>query len=317
MHSFLNVINVMIMQLSMLNEVFEEKLPFSELIEEAHRLTQLIRDKAEFRMINQQAISFEEGLWNTTSMLRSGAMVEPEREAIHQAEEIFRDIFDVLRRRLSELKIHYEHPGKWVELDLNEFKEDFFRFFRAMQKNSRGRFNIVHNVAEKGDQDYLIHFEVDSDLGNRILMPLLFKDVIRDLVANARKYTEPGGRIDVGISLKNHRLIFRVEDSGMGIPEDELSRVFHYGYRATNARHMRTMGGGFGLTKALLITEKLNGELTIQSAPEEGTTVCIDLPVASVTETVGRKELLDFGFRKTAGSEQTTAMEYAVASSCV
>ncbi|TVQ66466.1 MAG: hypothetical protein EA360_05675 [Balneolaceae bacterium] len=298
MHSFLNLLNVMIMQLTMINDLFDQDKPFSELLEEAFRLTELIRDKSEFGVINQRSIRFEEQLWNTTERVLSWEIPLTEREEVQQAEQIFREIFTILRQRLKELKIQFEYPDRWIEFDLNEFKEDFQRFFRAMQKNSKGRFNIVHNLAEKGEMDYLIHFEVDSDRGNRIIMPVVFKDVIRDLVANARKYTEPGGRIDAGISLKDQTLRFSVQDTGMGIPQEELDKVFTYGYRATNARHMRTMGGGFGLTKALMVTQKLKGELMIQSELSKGTTVAIELPVESVSEVVRREDLLQAGCKK-------------------
>jgi len=132
--------------------------------------------------------------------------------------------------------------------------------------------------------DYLVQFEVDSDENGLIRMPLLFKDVIRDLVANARKYTDPGGQIDIGVYYREKILRFVVQDNGIGIPENELSKVFEYGYRASNVQNRRTMGGGYGLTKAIYVTRRFNGEFWIDSKEGKGTRICIKVPVKPAIE---------------------------------
>ncbi len=115
-------------------------------------------------------------------------------------------------------------------------------------------------------------------------MPILLKDVIRDLIANARKYTPPGGTITIGISQKKERIRFVVEDNGFGIPEDEISEIVKFGYRGSNIKEMvRTMGGGFGLTKAWYVTDKFNGRMWIESKIDRGTKVIIDLPIPDAT----------------------------------
>ena len=85
--------------------------------------------------------------------------------------------------------------------------------------------------------------------GDSLLMPAVFQDVMRDLIANARKYTAPGGHITAALYEDAEALRFVVEDSGRGIPEGELERVVRFGQRASNVGEVRTMGGGFGLTR--------------------------------------------------------------------
>ncbi|MGM0739910.1 MAG: sensor histidine kinase, partial [Bacteroidota bacterium] len=118
-----------------------------------------------------------------------------------------------------------------------------------------------------------------SEWGNTLTMPLLFKDVIRDLVSNARKYTPAGGTIHMRIRQNNGLLHVSIADNGIGIPEEELPRVFDYGYRASNAGGIRTMGGGFGLTKALHVVRLFNGDIRIESTPGKGTTITAELPL--------------------------------------
>lgn len=282
MHSFINILNVLTIQLDMLNDTFQHDKPYDRLLDRVSTIADLIKQKKDFSEINQHCYEFEVMLWNCSEKIHCWELPENVSEELDQAEQIFRDIFEVMHRRLAEMKVQHEQPGRWIEFDVPEFRNDFFLLFSAFQSASKGRFGIVHNLADQKSSDYLIHFEVDSDQENRIFMPLAFKDVIRDLVANARKYTEPGGFITSGISLKNQTLTFVVKDSGMGIPKEELSKVFNYGYRATNVRHIRTMGGGFGLTKALFIVNQHGGVITVESGEMHGTELRIELPVPEI-----------------------------------
>ena len=72
-----------------------------------------------------------------------------------------------------------------------------------------------------------------------------------------------------------------VEDSGVGIPEKELSQVVEFGHRARNILSRPTRGGGFGLTKAYYVTRKFGGRMWIESSTTTptGTRVEIRIPV--------------------------------------
>ena len=111
-----------------------------------------------------------------------------------------------------------------------------------------------------------------------IAMPLIFKDVMRDLIANARKYSPLGSSIIVGLYESSDSLKFVVQDTGRGIPASEIKKVFEYGERGSNVEGVRTMGGGFGLTKAFYITKQFGGRFWITSEVDQGTRIRIELP---------------------------------------
>nr|WP_240544875.1 ATP-binding protein [Ectothiorhodospira shaposhnikovii] len=111
-------------------------------------------------------------------------------------------------------------------------------------------------------------------------MPAVFNDVIRDLVANARKYTPPGGRILSGLDDDGQRIRFVVEDTGVGIPPGQVEDVVKLGFRADNVQNRRTYGGGFGLTKAYWVTQRLQGRMWIDSRLDQGTRIEIQFPRA-------------------------------------
>jgi len=109
-------------------------------------------------------------------------------------------------------------------------------------------------------------------------MPAVLQDVMRDLIANARKYTDLGGIIITGLDDDGENLCFVVEDNGRGIPADQIEQVVEYGMRATNVKDKETKGGGFGLTKAFFVTCQYNGRMWIESEEGRGTTITLQIP---------------------------------------
>ncbi|MCC5927389.1 MAG: ATP-binding protein [Bacteroidetes bacterium] len=190
------------------------------------------------------------------------------------------EVLAVMDVRIAELKVRNENPDEWKTISVDDYTKEFEHFFLAVQKNSLGRYRIIHNLADRTDKDYLVNLKIDSDTNNAVPLTLLFKDVIRDVTANARKYTAPGGEITIGISYRKGKLRFVCEDSGIGIPEDEIQKVVGFQYRASNVDNkIRTMGNGSGLTKAGYVTQKLGGRMWIDSELGKGTRITIEIPV--------------------------------------
>ncbi len=193
-------------------------------------------------------------------------------------------VFWILRVRARELLARALAPEAWHAFDVAELRADFEEVFRAIEKNSKGRYRLVYNLAIQQTHDYYIDFKVEGTAGRHVLMPAVLKDVMRDLIANARKYTAPGGEIHAALHAATDGLRFVVADTGRGIPASELQTVVHYGRRASNVGETRTMGGGFGLTKAFLVTKQFGGRLWIGSVEGQGTKVRIWLPPCPRTQ---------------------------------
>lgn len=278
MHSFLNLINVVSLQLELLKDITERADLLDPLLKKTNDLIARIHNNNKESFLPHSIQIFQDAVLELFNHLESELTDEQLLEEIRVTRLIFLDVFIVMSIRSKELLDSISKPGEWKTYTIEQFRKDFEEFFHAVEKNSKGRYRIVQNIAKQESNDYLVNFDVDSDLDNQITMPLLFKDVIRDLIANARKYTPPGGQIHVGIYQKNNLLRFIVEDNGIGIPADDLHRVFDYGFRARNVQDRPTMGGGFGLTKALFIVGKLNGDIWIDSEEDVGTKIKIEIP---------------------------------------
>lgn len=105
--------------------------------------------------------------------------------------------------------------------------------------------------------------------------------VITNLVSNALKYTRVGRvLVSTGLEPTGERVWLRVEDTGIGIPAEDLPHIFDRFYRAQNVSQMTIAGTGLGLNIAKEIIEMHGGEISIESEVGVGTTVTVWLQVA-------------------------------------
>ena len=105
------------------------------------------------------------------------------------------------------------------------------------------------------------------------------EQVIINIVSNAVKYTHENGKIEISIEKVYKDAYIKVRDNGIGIPKENLPRIFERFYRVDNARSRETGGTGLGLAIAKQIMNQLGGNITISSTYGEGTDVIISVPL--------------------------------------
>ncbi len=108
------------------------------------------------------------------------------------------------------------------------------------------------------------HVQLASALGN--------------LVDNAVKYSEVGGRVTIAAFPENDGVTFVVTDSGIGIPTHDLDRIFERFYRVDRARARGTGGTGLGLSIVRHVTSNHGGAVTVESREGEGSTFRLHIP---------------------------------------
>ncbi|MBS0447252.1 MAG: hybrid sensor histidine kinase/response regulator [Proteobacteria bacterium] len=113
--------------------------------------------------------------------------------------------------------------------------------------------------------------------------PQLLERIVGNLVQNALRYTERGGVAVVARHTATH-LNIEVWDTGVGIAEDDLPRIFEEFYRAGRGRRMRAQGLGMGLAIVKRLAALLRLELTVASAPGRGTVFRIGVPLGGIPD---------------------------------
>jgi signal transduction histidine kinase/HAMP domain-containing protein len=111
--------------------------------------------------------------------------------------------------------------------------------------------------------------------------------VLINLVHNGIKFTPPGGRVQVAASGDGEWVTLAVQDSGPGIPPAEVERIFDKFHQVKRSRGRGGAGSGLGLPISRQLVEMHGGRLTVESAPGEGSTFTVVLPLSARAERGG------------------------------
>lgn len=110
--------------------------------------------------------------------------------------------------------------------------------------------------------------------------------IFNNLISNAIKYTPRGGDVRVGLSIEGEEAVVRVEDTGIGIPEDAIPRLFHEFYRAPNAKEVESKGTGLGLAIVKDTVALFGGHIDVQSKLGVGTLFTVSFSLVRKVEKI-------------------------------
>jgi signal transduction histidine kinase len=142
---------------------------------------------------------------------------------------------------------------------------------------------LLLDLARRFEEDALI---LKRDFGWTVDIPAeatirmdagLFTRALENLVGNAIRYTEPKGRIAMEARVQAGQVRLSITDTGIGIPAEDLSRIYDPFYRGTNSR--REQGFGLGLTTVKSIIESHGWSISVASTVGAGTTFTIQMPL--------------------------------------
>ena len=148
---------------------------------------------------------------------------------------------------------------------------------------------IVANIAsammiEAKNQGLTLETTFQDPLPNILADQARMEQVIANVISNAVKYNRPGGRVEVSAQAEGQMVAIRVKDTGIGIPQEDIPRLFERFYRVDKARSRERGGTGLGLAIAKEIVEQHNGTIQVESQLDQGTTITIRIPAAPERE---------------------------------
>lgn len=156
---------------------------------------------------------------------------------------------------------------------------------------------LCHEVLEQLDvkaEKKGVKLKLPSKFSDPIIVRGDFRriyQVMMNLLSNAIKYTKKGGAAKVTFKKMNGKIRTIVEDTGRGIPEEDLARIFERFYRVDKSRSREKGGTGLGLSIVKHILEGHNSEIIVESQLKKGSKFCFDLEKAEFIERIAEQDL--------------------------
>jgi len=130
---------------------------------------------------------------------------------------------------------------------------------------------------QAGQKDIAIEVQAEPDLPAVEVDVQRMVQVLANILDNAIRYTPEGGHISMRARAADGSVEIRIQDSGPGVPPDELERIFERFYRTESSRSRDNGGSGLGFAIARSIVERHNGRIWAESQPGQGLTVVLRL----------------------------------------
>lgn len=280
-HSFINLFNIIFGELQLMAELAQTPEHFNALLNMCRNISTALRERTRLEEAVESFARFKTILRTETGPLLNSSRIAPDdRSELLEYHRLLLEILIIAEVRIRELQARLGRPRAWSIFPATELQQNLREVMQTIADSSRGRYRISFHSQQPEQAPAPDEYQLQMDFSpEKICMPDVFNDVIRDLTANARKYSPPGTRIHTRLQATEDKLLLTVEDEGCGIPDEEIPRVVQFGYRASNARTRPTNGGGFGLTKAWYICSGFNGRMWIASELKVGTRITIQIPV--------------------------------------
>lgn len=185
---------------------------------------------------------------------------EEYREALKKIGETVNRMCDIINRILVISRLDSKTIQlKPVKMDLMDVMRDVLRLVEPSADSRQIKTGLSGSpVNIRGDREGLT-------------------EVFTNIVENAIKYNRPGGGIDIAVSEDDTWAIISVTDTGIGIPAEEIPRIFDRFYRVDTSRG-QTVGSGLGLSIVKAIVEAHAGKIDVESAVGKGSTFRVFLP---------------------------------------
>jgi len=191
-----------------------------------------------------------------------GSLNEKQMNLLQRADERAGKLMFFVKALLEVTSIKLSKEIRMGQFDFNDMLKD-----------------AIHVITRKaGNKNISLSFTVEPGIQKIRGAREYIRELISNLLVNSVKYTPRNGKVDINVIDKGNAILVEVKDTGIGIPEKELPKVFDEFYRASNAREIEKDGTGLGLSIAKQVVERHNGKIWAESVQGKGTTFFIMLP---------------------------------------
>ena len=217
---------------------------------------------------------------------RAKKYLEEAHQASQHLGQLFKDLLDVTKADGGNEKIRLQ------PIELNGFLLKMIDFYLPMFEKKKIALNYDYLKSYRNKINQIFYVMADTNF---------LQEIFTNLVENALKYTAEGGIVTITLSgNENEMAIFSIIDTGIGIPADDLGRIFQKFYRVDSSQTREVGGTGLGLYLVKKRTEAMNGTIKVESVLGKGSKFSVFLPRLSITE-YNRQKLI---WENTYGAEK-------------
>jgi signal transduction histidine kinase len=148
----------------------------------------------------------------------------------------------------------------------------------AFSLNSTVSSSLASVEIKANDKTIAVKHSVQTTLDQIFGNEFSIEEVITNMLLNAIKYTPENGTVELNAKDDGDFALFEISDTGIGIPADEVDKVFDEFYRASNAKKIEKDGTGLGLSIVKQIVERHHGKIWVESRQDYGSTFSFTLP---------------------------------------
>jgi heavy metal sensor kinase len=207
------------------------------------------------------------------------AIIKGECEVTLRKDRVAEDYRKLIMINLEEVDRMLKIINDLLLLTRLDYKSDVFKFERLnIADFIRETYEQVEILASKKE----ITVNIDLPKGNSRYIKgdrLHLKRLLFNLLDNAIKFTPRNGRIDVSLNYKDEKAIVSISDTGIGIPKEDIPKIFNRFYRVDRNDQKIEQGAGLGLSIAHSIVKIHQGDMHVRSELNKGTTFSVTIPL--------------------------------------
>jgi signal transduction histidine kinase len=136
---------------------------------------------------------------------------------------------------------------------------------------------VIEQLRLSVTEAHQVSFTHDGDFSQAFMDGKLLRHILTNLLSNAVKYSPQGGVVGLNLTAVNGLAEFRVQDQGIGIPEDDQPQLFQVFYRASNVDNVPGTGLGLAITRRAVDLHR--GAISFESRVGTGTTFTVTVPL--------------------------------------
>lgn len=186
---------------------------------------------------------------------------------------------EILLRCKARIQLLGEMVGDLLKIGIKRANMKMSTRFEVNVKKKLREVATFYEARAAG-KNIRFQLQIDESVPTIQTDPQILDHIFSNLISNAIKYTPDGGSVSVQLSMDNKKyIVFDIADTGIGIPDSDLSNIFTEFYRSENAKECTEQGTGLGLVIVKEALDGLNGSITVESRIGKGARFISRFPV--------------------------------------